>query len=316
MTGSGRNRSIKRHGDEVYRLTERDGRWLWCDKYGHEGGDSIDLVRELEQCSFRDAVYRLAGGGSVRRVVQPAQAPIVHFPVMPPSTDRCAEAGRQYLAGRGIRPAAIALAEQQQALAYCGGSVLFVGFDPEMRPRSITRRAIMPNAPRPKRDIANTDKRYPMLLQADPTHVWVVEGGADALALWSWADALERPPEKWPTALVTGGVGTRSWANTPHVVVLLKAAEQITYAAERETIDDKQRPVDNSRERQIEAIQRHTSAKIELWVPTKGKDLAAHVKEAFQAHQQHEAARALQEQAQRQQQRQQQRHGPWHGGLT
>ncbi|WP_223930823.1 hypothetical protein, partial [Aeromonas caviae] len=35
---------------------------LWCDRYGNDGGDNIDLVREIEPgTGYAEAVYRLSG---------------------------------------------------------------------------------------------------------------------------------------------------------------------------------------------------------------------------------------------------------------
>jgi len=65
----GRHLSVRAGGDEAYRVTrQQDGRWLWCDRYGNDGGDNIDLVREIEPgTGYAEAVYRLSGAPTVRQ---------------------------------------------------------------------------------------------------------------------------------------------------------------------------------------------------------------------------------------------------------
>ncbi|MEB2392960.1 hypothetical protein, partial [Escherichia coli] len=71
----GRHLSVKAGGDEAYRVTrQQDGRWLWCDRYGNDGGDNIDLVREIEPgTGYAEAVYRLSGAPTVRQQPRPSE---------------------------------------------------------------------------------------------------------------------------------------------------------------------------------------------------------------------------------------------------
>lgn len=82
----GHHLSVRLGTDEIYRITQQqDGHWLWCDRAGKEGGDNIDLVREIQPgMGFIEAVYQLLAenpwpparpvlSGSGQLVVQPNQ---------------------------------------------------------------------------------------------------------------------------------------------------------------------------------------------------------------------------------------------------
>ena len=103
MKREGRHLSVKAGGDEAYRVTrQQDGRWLWCDRYGNDGGDNIDLVREIEPgTGYAEAVYRLSGAPTVRQQPRPSE-PKRQPPQLPAQGLAAREHGRDYLKGRGI----------------------------------------------------------------------------------------------------------------------------------------------------------------------------------------------------------------------
>ena len=53
----GRHYSIKSDGQEIYRTTKKeDGYFVTCDKAGNGIGDNISLVKNIEGCSFKEAI--------------------------------------------------------------------------------------------------------------------------------------------------------------------------------------------------------------------------------------------------------------------
>ncbi|HML82573.1 MAG TPA: hypothetical protein PKE37_12490 [Thiomonas arsenitoxydans] len=109
----GRHASVRNgSGDEVYRLTQTSGRWVWCDLYGQNGGDMIALVRDIAPgTSFRDAVFELTGGAALVQRVQtpkpaPESPPTSSIPlILPAFQPHQRSAGRAYLAGAAsVRP--------------------------------------------------------------------------------------------------------------------------------------------------------------------------------------------------------------------
>ncbi|HQT42821.1 MAG TPA: relaxase, partial [Halothiobacillus sp.] len=272
----GRHRSVRLHGDEVYRVTQRqDGHWVWCDLYGNNGGDNIDLVREIEPgTGFAEAVFRLAGAPTVGPKRRPPAEPKRPPPRLPKQEVASRALGRDYLINdRGISMDTIEHAEQCGMLRYANGGVLFVGYDQASTPQNITRRAIESADPMQKRDLRGSDKRYPPILPGDPSTVWIVEGGSDALALHDIAKRQGRPQ---PTVIVSGGANVRSFLEQVEVQAILKQAERVTIAGENERDEATQKRTDEAHQKQVQRVKEITGRAVKSWTPKQylGKDLA------------------------------------------
>ena len=107
---------------------------------------------------------------------------------MPRGTEADRKAGRAYLVGRGIAPAAMDAAEACGMLRYVACAVLFVGYDGR-QPKSATRRGYMAGDPMPKRDLSGSDDP-----QSDASIVeqWCIRSskafGVDLSRYWAvWA---------------------------------------------------------------------------------------------------------------------------------
>ena len=270
----GRHLSVRRgdDGTEGFRLTRRDdGRWLWCDRSGTAGGDTIALVQALEPgITFREAVGRLCGEHTPASPL-PAAPPARHLPRMPTPGPLARDQGRAYLLERGISLATLQYAEQMGMLRYADAAVLFVGYDHDGMARSATRRAIDPAAPVQKREIRGSDKRYPPILPGSPRSVWVVEGGVDALAL---RDLALRAGKEAPTAIVSGGASVLSCFDQAAVQALLQGADRITVAGEREKTAEAQARADAGHRKQVQRVMDITGKGVNIWVQKVGKDLA------------------------------------------
>lgn len=275
----GRHLSARLGGEECYRLTRKDdGRYLWCPKQGKGGGDNISLVKEIEPgVGFVDAVSTLLGGLNVRKVLVTAERSREDDKRTPPRLpwegpgDRIE--GRDYLRGRGIGLETLEHAEGCGMLRYSKGGVLFVGYDPEGGVRSISRRAISPDDSIQKRDLKGSDKSFPALLPGDSSKVWIVEGGADALALHELA---RQQGEELPTVIVSGGANVGSFFSRPALQLLLKAATRVTVVGENEKTPEIQAKVDALHLRQCERVFEITGRQAVYWTPRpeQGKDLA------------------------------------------
>lgn len=241
-------------GDEVYRVTEKDGRFVACDKYENGIGDNIALVQDVEPgLPFADAVYRLYGspGVAVERPVAPKAAKPKALLVMPPQTPNDEARGQKYLQGRGIDLVTIREAEQVGFLAYGDKAVFSVGRDFGGNPKSATRRATDPADKLQKSDWSGTDKSILPVLPGTSGEVLIVDGGVDALAAHARARRLQQPA---PTVLVTGGVGNRSWLNVPALQSELRSATKITIS------------VDNERTDEIQARTNHHVKELQAWI--------------------------------------------------
>ena len=273
----GRHASVRdAHGSEVYRLTRlQDGRWVWCDPSGQDGGDLIALVRAIEGLGFLDAVARLLGsahGGSVQHDVK--APPLMRAgPKLPPQSSKAAAEGRAYLKGRGISQETIEHAEKAGMVRYALGAVLFVGYDSAGVAPSVTRRATSPADPVQKRDLKGSDKSYPPILPGSKATVWIVEGGLDALALHDMAKRHRRQP---PTVIVSGGANVRSFLEREDVQAILKRAERVTVAGENERNPEAQAKADAGHRKQAQRVAEITGQQALLWTPrpANGKDLA------------------------------------------
>lgn len=270
----GRHLSVMARGDEIYRVTQRhDGRWLWCDRYGNEGGDNIDLVREIEPgTGYAEAVYRLLGAPTVRQQPRPSE-PKRQPPQLPAQGLVAREYGRDYLKGRGISPDTIEYAEKAGMVRYADGAVLFVGYDSSGTAQNVTRRAIAPVDPVQKRDLRGSDKSYPPILPGDPAKVWIVEGGVDALAL---RDIAVRSGQQPPTIIVSGGASVRSFLERGDVQAILNRAERVTVAVENEKSPEAQAKADAWHRKQAQRVAEITGREVCIWMPKPehGKDLA------------------------------------------
>lgn len=268
----GRHVSVRLGKDEAYRLTRKDdGHWVACDRLGHGIGDNIALVRDVAgDISFAEAVYQLRGAADMP--ARPVAPPPPRLPPrVPPTKQSDIDAGRRYLESRRISPVVIAFAERCGFLRYIGGAVLFCGIDPAGRVQNATRRATSPADPTPKRDLAGTDKRVAQILPGESRSVWLVEGGADALALHTMSLARKAPP---PHVVVTGGSGVLGWSEDERVVQLLRDADQVVIAAEREKSPEIQAITDAERRRQADQVLKISGKEARVWQPKHGKDLA------------------------------------------
>jgi len=248
------------------RGTEKDGRMVWCDKDGAGIGDTWALAQYVTGLPFRESLELLLGKSAPRPAAQSAPKRPRHLR-MPRGTEADRKAGRAYLVGRGIAPAAMDAAEACGMLRYVACAVLFVGYDGR-QPKSATRRGYMAGDPMPKRDLSGSDKRYPAIIPGDPDTVWIVEGGADALAVLSLYLHV-------PTVIVSGGAGCRGFLGMQHVQTRLERAQTVMVATEREKDSETQTRTDAQHQEQA-ALARAWCADVRLWTPPDGcKDLAA-----------------------------------------
>jgi len=183
--------------------------------------------------------------------------------VLPPEADR--EAGRQYLASRGLDDATIAEAEKAGVLRYARGAVLLVARDEKGEPRHVLRRGYREDDPAPKRALAGSDTSYAVVLRGDPSHVVVVEGPVTGLAACSLARLRGDPP---PTVIVTGGVAMRRWVRVATDV--LRAADVVEIAAERESDPERQKATDAARQRLAATIEDVTGQAPRITWPAPG----------------------------------------------
>jgi len=265
-------RVLDASGQGLIRITQRPGQHaVWTAWHGGEGGDAIALVRHLRPgTSYREAVEALVGAlpppmpvrSSAPEPARPTR------PTLPAEQDR--QQGRQYLASRGLDAETLDVAERAGVLRYARGAVLLVARDERGEPRHVLRRGYLPDDPHPKRALAGSDTSYPVVLRGDPRRVVVVEGPVTGLAAQSLARLRDEEP---PTVIVTGGVAMRRWiANTTE---LLRAADWVDIAAERESDPERQAATDAARERLAAAIRDVTGRAPRItWPAGRAGDLA------------------------------------------
>lgn len=257
--------------DEVYRGTQQsDGHWVWCDHHQNGVGDNISLVREIDgKTGFAEAVYQLTGAPTI--TPRQTSLPVPRKPpVMPTETSQNREAGREYLRERGISESTIKSAELDGMVRYGDGGVFFVGYDGKGYPQNATRRAINALDEIQKRDLKGSSKYYPPILSGSAT-VWVVEGGADALALRDIAIRKKQPP---PTVIVSGGANVKAFLQNPEVIALLTYSDRVVVACDNEKDDETQTRTDAAHAAQAGLIAQ-IATNVELWKPRSGiKDLA------------------------------------------
>lgn len=248
------------------RGTDRDGRLVWCHKDGTGIGDNCALAQVVAGVPFRAGLELLLSADVPTPAPMPARAPaaVLRLPV---GTAGHRQAGRAYLASRGVSSEALDAAEACGMLGYSEGGVLFIGRDAGGQPRSATRRGYLPTDPTPKRDLAGTDKSWPAYIPGQPNELWVVEGGVDALALMTCT------PCSYPSVIVTGGVHVTSWLDNPWVQARLKRVWRCTVAGEWEKDAETQARTDAQRRRLVERLEKHVP-NVSIWMPPEGrKDL-------------------------------------------
>lgn len=269
----GKQRSIKYHGDEVYRGTFKNGHWVYCDRHENGVGDNITLMREITGKGFVDAVWDIHGAPSFR--TQSAQDYSYRRPTMPPCNDKAQEQGRRYLAGRGISGKTIKKAEKAGFTAYTLDGVLTLGRDQAGKVRSITRRAWDKKAEVQKRDLRYSNKvDFPPILPGDPGRVLVVEGGIDALGAH---DICHRQGREAPTIIVSSSASAMGFLEPPHVQKILKSATQVTVAFENDSVPATKAKTDAAHKKQMARIMEIVPAftVVQPYHPPKGcKDIA------------------------------------------
>lgn len=270
---NGRQISVRRDGDEVYRVTEKDGAWVACDHYGNGVGDNISLVQDVQRgMKFPAAVRQLIGTltpGLVRSFTPTPKPPLV----MPAQKPVDQARGREYLRDRGIDLQTIMDAEKSGFLRYTDKGVLFVGLDEQGQAKAATRRAATKDDPVPKSDLEGSNKRFPAILKGSGTVAYIVDGGVDALALHVLAKRRGQPT---PTVYVSGGVGTKSWLERAPIQAQLRQHSEIVIAGENEKDDATQERTDAHRAetaQRVEAITRDPVRTITP-PPERGKDMA------------------------------------------
>jgi hypothetical protein len=272
--------------DHVLRADRQpDGHWVACDWHGHAIGDNLALVEHFEpHKEFAERVRTLTGARSISPVAVSPPARTARYPVLPLTQPGDPARGRAYLAERGIRAATIAAAEQAGVIRYGPNGVFFIGRDTTGLVRSATKRMLTPE-PDPghpgktlaQRDLAHSDKRYPVVLPGEERSrtLHLVEGGMDALALHDLARERNKP---LPTVIVTGGARVLRWLENPQIKTLLQTAEQVVVHREREKNPLVQKDTDQAHEKQVAAVRALRSQaapdRVTTWMPPTGKDLA------------------------------------------
>lgn len=248
------------------RGTQIENKPVWCDKDGTGIGDNLALAQLVTSRPFRECLELLLLDNA------PLSVPSIKKDVKQPLTlpsNSYQEEGRQYLLERGISLEAIKTAEAQKMLRFAKDCVLFVGFE-DGKPKSATRRGYAADDVAPRRDLSGSEKLYaPLLRGSSDKHIWIVEGGSDALALWTLY-----AKEDWPTVIVSGGANCRAFIEEPNINKLISHAERITIACENEKDQETQAKTDQQHAKQAELLRKYCS-KVELWKPKNGvKDLA------------------------------------------
>jgi hypothetical protein len=252
-----------------------DGHWVACDWAGSGIGDNIALLVRLLGVGFREAVSLLMADAS-QALPPPSTSGALEAPfALPPYED--AQQGRAYLERRGISQDAVRSGETCGAVRYARGAVVFVGLDHGFQPpapRSAAIRSYVSGARLPKRDIAGSNKLFPVLFAGSSQIVVVVEGGISGLAAW---DLIRLQQEIAPTVIATGGVSVHRWAtaNAP-LSRLLADADFVEVWGEHETTPEKQFRTDAQRKRLLESISvlRGSRPSVLRFPPTGASDAA------------------------------------------
>ena len=279
----GYNADVREQGVQVARITRKpDGTYLVNSDQGDPKGDNIDLAKWVRgNNDFAEAVQSLIGANPIvespkrSRGVATNAAPDHWEPVrLPSSTPQHRYWGRKYLTEqRGISQATIEHAEQAGMLRYSNGGVLFVGLTSQGDIGSAFRRGYLNTDPTPKRDLRGSQKQYaPILPGQDPSRVWIVEGGMDALALHDLYAKKDRPT---PTVIIAGGAGSTAYTKPSHIRQIIENASSITVAGDNDLKADTRERTAQHREHAVEQLRSiNPSATIEEWIPKGVNDLA------------------------------------------
>lgn len=277
----GRNHlSVCLNEDEIYRVTKKeDGHYVSCDKYGNGIGDNIALIQDIRpDLKFAEAVYKLHAYDLNYKFENKNTTQEIDKKIdlkIPRQVENERKIGREYLhEKRGISFDTINYAEKIGLIKYSDKGVLFVGYDENQNVKNITQRSIRESNAIQKIDYRFSDKQYCQLLQGNNKSIWIVEGGIDALAL---RDLALRQKEDPPTILISGGANVKSFLERDSIQNLLKDANRVTIAVEKEKNNETQIKVDKGHERQQERLKEIVGNKeVRIWKPKEGqgKDLA------------------------------------------
>jgi hypothetical protein len=266
--------------DDRYRVTQKpDGHFVWCTWDQSRGGDGIAFLRDEMGLSWEQAIADLSGTSITQRVTKKK---LDDKPISPPPRSKDRDAITAYLESRGISKTTAGMAHTRgflkfvdyngiPAAAFCGNGNGTL--------RSMAIRLTKPiqswdkEKELTKLDVKHSDKSYPALWRGDnPSTVWIVEGGIDALAAIEWHRASKKPI---PTIIVSGGAGVSSFLNQPHVQKILKEADTVYVAMENEKDQETQAKTDAAHEKQIDKLCALGCEKVIAWMPPVGtKDLA------------------------------------------
>ncbi|MBU2731517.1 relaxase/mobilization nuclease domain-containing protein [Acidithiobacillus ferridurans] len=267
--------------DEGYRVTKKpDGHFVWCSWDQSRGGDPISFCTDELGISFQQALADLSGSRLVQ--VNRELPHVDRFPTPPPVCRNSAPV-MQYLEDRGISQKTALLAQGAGFLRfvdYAGTpGVAFCGLGDNGKLRSMTVRLTQfirswdDEKEITKLDIRHSDKSFPPIWRGDdPSSVWVVEGGMDALAIVEWHKAHRKPA---PCIIVSGGAGVRSFLDQPRVQKILKETHTVYVAMEHEKNQETQARTDTAHEKQMDKICDLGCEKVIGWTPPAGeKDIA------------------------------------------
>ncbi|MBU2837982.1 hypothetical protein HF670_00040, partial [Acidithiobacillus thiooxidans] len=268
--------------DDRYRVTKKpDGHFVWCDWNAVDGGDPIYFCQNELGMTHQQAIADLSGSRITKNETK--KFLISHIePISTPPQSKDRDAITAYLESRGISKTTVGLAHGKGFLRFVDykgiPAAAFCGLG-DGALRSVTIRLTQPiksfdgEKELTKLDVRHSDKSYPALWRGDnPSTVWIVEGGIDALAAVEWHRAYRKPI---PTIIVSGGAVVRSFLNQPHVQEILKETDTVYVAMEHEKDQETQAKTDAAHEKQIDKLCDLGCEKVIAWMPPDGsKDLA------------------------------------------
>ena len=275
----GRHGEIRLGDAKRYRITRmEDGRYLSLPQYGTgKIGDNIALAMDVDKSlDFRGAVAALLDRALERpgvpwgRKGETGEREFSPPPAYPPDIRLMAEGQRYLINARGISPEAVREAERQRAIGYYEGRVGFRGYDEKGELRSVAYQAISPSAPPEKRRWSEkgSQSRHPMILRGDPETLWLVEGGVDALAIWTLSAGANKPA---PTVIMAGGTGVRSHLESEAIVSMIEGAKRIWLARERERGAEARERADADFAETLEMVEKLAAdGAARAWTPPEG----------------------------------------------
>ncbi len=269
----GKHLSVRVGENEVYRVTHKHEKWLWCHKNGSGGGDNIALVQEIEPgTNFFEAISRILGSEEIADFKESLTLE-KEIPKLPKQYQDDVLIGREYLNKvRNISDKSIFLFESRNILRYCSDGILFCGYDEKGVIRNVTKRSINKEDMIQKRDFFNSDKKYPPLFLGKSETLWIVEGGIDALALLDIAK--KKGIFDFPSIIITGGANVCNFFDNSIILNLLKGIKKIYISCDREKNDEVQQRTNKAHEKQFRRA-KEFCANVSLWIPPESyKDLA------------------------------------------